>query len=307
MYRIPTKPRVVDGRRRSYGGTVRDEALRLKMSAPVKLQNSSKVSGFRNKLKNLQKNIRAISKSRLNYRKVKLSTSNVDVVGRVLNKVDGQSEYLMLHSSRPRVYQQGYERSQDMYDSFVKSKIAVCDEVKRRQDVFESLVNLRESVSVSRSAESQFKDSVGENTSLDLNEEVCCSVDDDGDSGRETHVEWSNAYVSERNGLKMKISRKRKHEEDDYGDSGRERHVDEWSNAYIFERNGLKMKISRKRKHEEDAKGSGDETNGTSPLNIPLPKKGNGTSPLNTPLPNKVNRTSPLNTPLPKKIKRDVI
>ena len=131
MYRIPTKPRVVDGKRRRYGGTVRDEALRLKMSAPVKVQNSSKVSDiFRNKLKNLQKNIRAISKSRINYSKEKLSTSNVDVVGRVVNKVDGQSEYLMLHNSRPHAYQ-GHERSQDMYDSFVKSKIAVCDEVKR--------------------------------------------------------------------------------------------------------------------------------------------------------------------------------
>ena len=129
MYRIPTKPRVVDGKRRSYGGTVRDEALRLKMSAPVKVQNSSKLSGsFRSKLKNLQKNIRAISKSRINYcKEKKLSTSNVDVVGRV--KVDGQSEYLMLHNGRPHAYH-GYVRSQDMYDSFVKSKIAVCDEVK---------------------------------------------------------------------------------------------------------------------------------------------------------------------------------
>ena len=60
---------------------------------------------------------------------------------------------------------------------------------------------------------------------------------------------------------------------DDDGDSGRERHVDEWSNAYISERNGLKIKISRKRKHEEDANGSGDKTNGTNPLNTPLPKK----------------------------------
>ena len=117
MYRIPAKPRVVDGNRRSYGGTVRDEALRLKLSAPVKVQKSKVSGSFRNKLKNLQKNIRAISKSTIiNYRKEKLSTSKVDVVGRVLNKVDDQSEYLMLHNSRPHAYQ-GYERSQDMYDS----------------------------------------------------------------------------------------------------------------------------------------------------------------------------------------------
>ena len=204
----------------------------------------------------------------INYCKEKLYTSNVDVVDRVLNKIDGQLEY----SSRPHGYQ-GYERSQDVYDSFVKSKIAVCDEVKSvnekqiylkqqnnhadayKQDVFESLVNLRENVSVSRSTEGQFKESVGEKTSLDLNEEVCCSVDDDGNSQRE--------------------------------------HVDEWSNAYVSERNGLKMKISLKRKHKEDANGSDDKTNGTSPLSTPLPKKVNG--------------TSPLNTPFPKKIKRDVI
>ena len=124
-------------------------------------------------MKNLQKNIRAISKSRINYCKEKLSiTRNVDVVGRVLNKVDGQSKY------------------------------------------------------------------------------VCYSVEDDADSGREIDV-------------------------------------DEWSNAYISERNGLKMKISRKRKHEEDANENDDERNGTSPLNTPLPKKVNGTSPLNTPLPKK--------------------
>ena len=164
---------------------------------------------------------------------------------------------LMLHNSRPHAYQ-GYEKSQDMYDSFVKSQIAVCDEVKRdngkqiylkeqnnhpdalkykrKQDVLESLVNLRESVSISLSTESQFKESLGENISLNLNEDVFCSVDDDGDSGRE-------------------------------------RHVDEWSNTYISERNGLKIKISQKRKHEEDANGSGDKTNGTSPLNTALPKK----------------------------------
>ena len=68
------------------------------------------------------------------------------------------------------------------------------------------MVNLHENVSVSLS---QFKESVGENTSLNLNEDVYCSVDDDGDSGRERRVdEWSNAYISERNGLKMKISGK---------------------------------------------------------------------------------------------------
>ena len=283
MYRIPTKPRVVDGKRRSYGGTVRDEALRLKMSSPVKIQNSSKVSGsFRNKFKNLQKNIRAISKSRINYcEENKLSTSNVDVVGRVLNKVDGKSEYLMLHNSRPHVKSvNGKQQNNDAY------------KYKRSQDVLESMVNLHERVSVSLS---QFKESLSENTSLNSNEDVCCSVDDDGDSGREIHVdEWSNAYISERNGLKMKISRRRKHQEDDDGDSGRERHVDdEWSNAIISERNGLKMKISRKRKHQEDDDGSDDKTNGASPLNTPLPKKVNG--------------TSPLNTPFPKKVKRDVI
>ena len=153
---------------------------------------------------------------------------------------------------------------------------------------------MRENVSVSRSTESQ--EPVGENTILNLNEEVCCSVDDDGDSGRETHVdEWSDAYISERNWLKMKISRKRKHEEDDNRDSRRERHVDEWFNVYISERNGLKMKISRKRKHMEDANGSDDKTNGTSPLNTPLLLR------------KEVNGTSPLNTPFPKKIKRDMI
>ena len=133
---------------------------------------------------------------------------------------------LMLHNSRPHAYQ-GYERSQDMYDSFVKSQIAVCDEVKRdngkqiylkeqnnhhdalkykrKQDVLESLVNLRESVSISLSTESQFKESLGENISLNLNEDVFCSVDDDGDSGIERHVdEWSNTYISERKWVKNK-------------------------------------------------------------------------------------------------------
>ena len=100
-------------------------------------------------------------------------------------------------------------------------------------------------------------------------------------------------------------------------------HSDEWTSAYISERNGLKMKISRKRKYEEVPDRSDDKINGTSPLNTPLSKNVNGTSPLNTPLPlpkkvdglsplntplsKKINGTSPLNTPLPKKTKLNVI
>ena len=158
---------------------------------------------------------------------------------------------------------------------------------KRRQDVCESLVNLRENVGVKRFIGSQFKEADDESISLNvhLNEEVRCDIDD--------------------------------------GDSGKEIHIDEWTGAYISEINGLKMKISRKRKHEEVQDGSDDKTNGTSPLNTPLSKNINGTSPLNTPLslPKKVdglsplntplskniNGTSPLNIPLPNKIKHNVI
>ena len=83
MYRNPKRPGFVDGKRRSYGESIRNEVLRLKLSAPVKVQKSSKVSGScRNKWKlcNIQTDIQLISKSRIDDCKDKVSTSNVDVI-----------------------------------------------------------------------------------------------------------------------------------------------------------------------------------------------------------------------------------
>ena len=246
MYRNPKRPGFVVGKRRSYGESIRNEALRLKMSAPVKVQKSSKVSGScRKNLCNIQRDIQLISISRINDCKDKVSTSNVDVVGRKVKKVDDQSKSLMLHNSRSDVH----KSSQDVHGNIVKSRIAVSDEVKK--------------------------------------------VD-----GQKIYLKLPNSHPDAI-------------------------HIDEWTNAYISERNGLKMKISRKRKHEEVQDGSDVETNGTSPLNTPLSKNINGTSPLNTPLPlpkkvdglsplntplsKNVNGRSPLNTPLPKKTKLNVI
>ena len=142
----------------------------------------------------------------------------------------------------------------------------------KKQDVCERLVNLRESVCVTTSIGSQLE-SDDESSSLDvhINEDVYCDIDDE--------------------------------------DSRKERHIDQWTNAYISQRNGLKMKISRKRKHEDVPDGSDDKTIRTSPLNtpLPLPRKVEGLSPLNTPLSKNINGTSPLNTPLPKKTKHNVI
>ena len=130
MYRNPKRPGIVNGKRRIYGESIRNEVLRLKLSAPVKVQKNSKVSGScrkKWKLSNIQTGIQLISKSRINDCKDKLSTSNVDVVGRKVKTVDDQSKSLMLHNIPSDVH----KSSQDVNGNFVRSRIAVSGEVKR--------------------------------------------------------------------------------------------------------------------------------------------------------------------------------
>ena len=104
MYRIPGKSGIVDGKRRSYGESIRNEELRLKLSASVKGQKkkSGKISrpcSYNKWIMNAQNtNIRTINNSRIGLCKAFVSSNssrlNQDVFNHEVKTVDNQREII---------------------------------------------------------------------------------------------------------------------------------------------------------------------------------------------------------------------
>ena len=270
---------MVGGKRISYGESIRNEDSRLKLSAPVKGQNNGKISKRCNKwiMNSHHTNIRTINNSRIGLCKASASNDssrlNRVVFNHEVKKVDNQPEPLNGESSCS--YACENKRSNSQY-----------------QELYGSSADHHQDIDVSDIKESCFGYRINKNTSLNIvpsNENPITDTDDDDSEDEDSEDEDSEDEDSE-------------DEDSEYEDGGN------WSDAYVSEYNGLKMKISRKRKRGEDTDGSPlnaplqKKINCATPLNKPLLNKINGTSPLNTPISKKINITSPLNTPLPKKI-----
>ena len=273
MYRVPGKARIVDGKRRSYGESIRNEDSRLKLSAPVKGQNNGKISKRCNKwiINSHHTYIRTINNSRIVSCKASASNDSSRLNRLVFNhevkKVDNQREPLKGESSRS--YACASKRSNSQY-----------------QELYGSYTIQYQNIDVSDFNESCFGYRINKNTSLNItsNENPFTDTDDEDSEAEDSEDKDS--------------------EDEDHEDEDRVK----WSDAYISEYNGLKMKISRKRKRDEDIDESPlnaplqKKINCATPLNTPISTKINGSSPLNTPISKKINITSPLNTPLPKNI-----
>ena len=281
MYRIPGKSGIVDGKRRSYGESIRNEELRLKLSASVKGQKSGKISrpsNYNKWIMNAQNtNIRRINNSGIVvYRGLckgsvysNSSRLNQDVFNHEVKTVDNQREPLKGDSSYACADRTSSVQNRKIYRSVATERedVGVSQDSSSRSYACASKRSSNQYLDVNDVKESCFGYKINKNTSLNTDTE-------DEDSEDEDRGRWLDAHVSEYNGLKMKISRKRKRGED----------IDESPfNA------PLPKKI-----------------NVATPLNTPLLNKKNGTSPLNTPISKNINITSPLNTPLPKNINAKV-